>query len=216
MSELYDYLELAGWRRRVAQNYADVRQAPEAGRAIAWHEWRAARNDLFKYHRQSPLVPAQRAQFQSLDYFPYDPAWRFLAAVEADETGQPFHYQLGADGEFTMKRVGWAIFTAGENEGRLGLYWIEGYGGGLFVPFKDATCASESYGGGRYLYDTIKGADLGAGRDSIVLDFNYAYNPSCAYHLRWVCPLAPPENSLPFEVPAGEKRFPDIDGQSSQ
>ena len=62
-----------------------------------------------------------------------------------------------------------------------------------------------TYGAGRYLYDTIKGADLGVGAESIVLDFNFAYNPSCAYDERWSCPLSPPENRLPFAVNAGEK-----------
>ncbi|MDX1605233.1 MAG: DUF1684 domain-containing protein [Candidatus Competibacterales bacterium] len=75
----------------------------------------------------------------------------------------------------------------------------------LFLPFLDATSGQGSYGGGRYLYDSIKGADLGAGADTLVLDFNYAYNPSCAYDPRWVCPLAPPENRLPFAVEAGER-----------
>ena len=89
----------------------------------------------------------------------------------------------------------------------LNLYWIEGYGGGLFLPFRDATNGRVSYGGGRYLYDTIKGADLGAGSESVLLDFNFAYNPSCAYNDRWVCPLSPPENWLPQAIRAGEKSF---------
>jgi hypothetical protein len=91
----------------------------------------------------------------------------------------------------------------------LTLYWIEGYGGGLFLPFRDGTNGTETYGGGRYLYDTIKGADLGAGRRAITLDFNFSYNPSCAYSPRWLCPLSPAENSLPFRVAAGELAFHD-------
>jgi uncharacterized protein (DUF1684 family) len=227
MSEVYDYLDLADWRRRVAGMYAAVREAPEVGRVIAWHEWRAARNDLFLRHRQSPLSADQRAQFRGLDYYAYDPAWRFLATVQSDPAGPSFDYRLGADGDFIMKRIGWVIFEADATESRLGLYWIEGYGGGLFLPFKDTSNSTESYGGGRYLYDTIKGVDLGvmpgadlgvapdasasdspdANLGQIVLDFNYAYNPSCAYHWRWVCPLAPAENTLPFPVQAGERRF---------
>ena len=98
-------------------------------------------------------------------------------------------------------------FAVPGHEAELSLFWVGGYGGGLFLPFRDATHGRETYGGGRYLYDTIKGADLGAGVDEVVLDFNYAYNPSCAYNDRWVCPLSPPENSLPFAVEAGEKLF---------
>jgi uncharacterized protein (DUF1684 family) len=79
-----------------------------------------------------------------------------------------------------------------------------GYGGGVFLPFRDATNNRQTYGGGRYLYDTIKGADLGTAQGGIVLDFNYAYHPSCYYNPRWVCPLAPPQNILDFPVTAGE------------
>ena len=87
---------------------------------------------------------------------------------------------------------------------------MEGYGGGLFLPFLDETNTNETYGGGRYLYDTIKGADLGTNGSTLVLDFNFAYNPSCAYDDRWTCPLAPRENRLSFPVQAGEKSFTSI------
>jgi uncharacterized protein len=74
------------------------------------------------------------------------------------------------------------------------------------------TCPHESYGGGRYLFDTMKGSDFQSvlhadGQTSIVLDFNYAYNPSCAYNSRWVCPLAPPENRLSVPIRAGEMLY---------
>ena len=107
---------------------------------------------------------------------------------------------------------------------QLVVYWIDVYGGGLFLPFRDATCGHESYGGGRYLFDTVKGSDFvsrdaGAGDATnaaremgykggrILLDFNCAYNPSCAYDARWVCPLAPNENRLPVAIRAGELAF---------
>ncbi|MGD8804964.1 MAG: DUF1684 domain-containing protein [Chloroflexota bacterium] len=213
MESALDYCELADWRRRVAGLYAEVRAAPEAGRAIAWNEWRAGRNDLFQQHTQSPLTLQQRAAFRGLDYFSYDPSWRLPADLETDLTGPHFRFELGEDGDFDMKRIGWVSFTVGGKRRRLALYWIEGYGGGLFLPFKDLTNIrppagqGETYGGGRYLLDTIKGADLGSSADRLVLDFNYAYNPSCAYHPRWACPLAPEENTLPFAVTAGEKRY---------
>jgi uncharacterized protein (DUF1684 family) len=213
MTEASAYLDLAEWRRRVASLYADVRRAPAAGRVLAWHEWRAARNDLFRQHSQSPLSSEQRANFRPLAYLPHDPLWRFTAKVEPDLESQRFHYQLGPDGDFGMKRIGWVTFKVGTNNGRLALYWIEGYGGGLFLPFRDATNGrplagqGKTYGGGRYLFDTIKGADLGREDGGLVLDFNYAYNPSCAYHSKWVCPLAPHENTLTFAVRAGEKQY---------
>ena len=88
----------------------------------------------------------------------------------------------------------------------LTLYWLLGYGGGVFLPFADATSGRETYGAGRYLLDTIKGADLGSTPDGLtVLDFNFAYNPSCVYSPRYLCPLAPPANRLPMPVRAGER-----------
>jgi uncharacterized protein len=89
----------------------------------------------------------------------------------------------------------------------LTLFWISGYGGGVLLPFKDGTSGQETYGGGRYLLDTIKHADLGSDKGRLIVDFNYAYNPSCAYDPRWHCPLAPPENSLPTRIAAGEKSY---------
>ena len=71
--------------------------------------------------------------------------------------------------------------------------------------FADQTSGSETYGGGRYLLDTIKGSDLGGGGAELILDFNFAYNPSCCYDPRWSCPLAPPANRLAVPVKAGER-----------
>ncbi len=112
---------------------------------------------------------------------------------------------LPADGKFCYLPVAGIHFYFEDEPLKLTLFWVEGYGGGLFLPFKDATAGVETYSGGRYLYDTIKGADLGADETEIVLDFNFAYNPSCAYDSRWVCPLSPPENTLPIKVTAGEQ-----------
>jgi uncharacterized protein (DUF1684 family) len=162
---------------------------------------------LFKFHAQSPLDPAQQAVFHGLPYYDYDPSWRLVGRIDPDVPHETFHVRLPADGDFYYTRIGRAHFMAQGVEAQLSLFWIEGYGGGLFLPFKDRTNGQSSYGGGRYLYDTIKGADPGADPDRIVLDFNYAYNPSCAYNPRWVCPLSPPENSLPFAVKAGELAF---------
>ena len=92
------------------------------------------------------------------------------------------------------------------------VFRIVGYGGGLFLPFRDGTSGKQTYGGGRYLFDTIKNTDAGCveispGSRHVVLDFNYAYNPSCAYDHRWACPLAPRENWLPVPIEAGEKDY---------
>ena len=114
-----------------------------------------------------------------------------------------------ADGRFEMTRVGTARFELSGQPCALGLYWVEGYGGGLFVSFRDGTSGTDTYGAGRYLLDTVKGADLGLDGGRLVLDFNLAYQPSCSYDPTWACPLAPPENRLPVAVRAGERLRPE-------
>ena len=131
-----------------------------------------------------------------------DPSWRLRAAVTPIEEGSPIEVEL-PEGRVRLRRFA----TVPVRAAALTLFWIEGYGGGLFLPFQDLTNGAGTYGGGRYLYDTIKGADLGADSGQVVLDFNFAYNPSCAYSPDWVCPLAPRENSLPFAVEAGERDY---------
>ena len=197
-----DALSLADWRRRVFESYRDVREARDP--AAAWRRWRAARDELFADHPQSPLPAGERADFTGLDYYDYDPSARVLATVDPLE---PATLEIATSGEepFRFTRFGRAGFELGDETLALELYWLEGYGGGLYVPFADATSGDETYGAGRYVLDTIKGADLGVEGDRLVLDFNFAYNPSCAYDPRWVCPLAPPANRLAVAVRAGER-----------
>jgi uncharacterized protein (DUF1684 family) len=146
----------------------------------------------------------QKASFAGLRYFEYDPAFRVVARVDSDVEPSVYHLELGDDGPLRIRQFGQVSFELPTGAGTLALYWIMGYGGGVFLPFRDATNGRETYGGGRYLYDTIKGADLGTADGGIVLDFNYAYHPSCYYNPRWLCPLAPPQNALDFAVTAGE------------
>ena len=204
-SEAGDFLALAHWRRTVAEMYAEVRQ--EADHCLAWERFIAARNELFKSHPQSPLTPGQQSSFQALSYFPYDPAFCTTGRLEPDVSSSERSIELATDGAFRLRRIAAVRFEIKGQPSRLSLYWVQGYGGGLFLPFRDETNKTMTYGGGRYLYDTIKGADLGARTREIVLDFNFGYNPSCAYDDRWVCPLPPAENSLTYAVAAGEKRF---------
>ena len=89
--------------------------------------------------------------------------------------------------------------------GSLEVFWLDAYSGGVFLPFRDATAGKTTYGGGRYLLDTAKSADLGAIGDELVLDFNFAYHPSCHYDPKWVCPLAPLGNRLEVAIEAGER-----------
>ena len=200
---LADRLALWDWRRRVFALYAAVRAAePEAG----WARWRTERDALWRDHAQTPLEPARRAAFKALDYFPYDPALRFVVSLLPVADATPFALEVGRDGAVRLAPFAYTRGLAETLGAELTLYWIEGYGGGVFLPFSDATSGRETYAGGRYLLDTIKGADLGEDREGrVVLDFNFAYNPSCSYSDHWVCPLAPTENALPAPVRGGER-----------
>jgi uncharacterized protein (DUF1684 family) len=202
-----DPVSLAAWRRTVAGLYADVRALAATdpqGAAVAFRE---ARDRLFRDHSESPIAEAVRAKWPGASWFAYDPAWRTVGVATRRAQKTTFEIALAADGVTRCTRVGTVDFELRGAHATLALYWFEGYGGGLWLPFADASNGVSTYGGGRYLYDTIKGADLGAGDEQIVLDFNYAYNPSCAYNEAWVCPLSPAENRLPFAVEAGEKGF---------
>ncbi len=195
-----DTLALLDWKRRVFALYQSVRSASEAEEA--WNVWREGRDDLFRHHPQSPLPEAERGDFPGLQYFAYEPQLRVLAEVRAAE---PELRQIGASGNQSVlfRRFATASFDLGGQEQSLELHWLEGYGGGIFLAFADATSGSETYGGGRYVLDSVKGADLGMHGERLVLDFNFAYNPSCAYDPQWVCPLAPASNRLPIAVRAG-------------
>jgi len=201
-------LTLAHWRRTVATLYAAVREGADRDPAAAAATFRAARDRLFTDHPESPIPPAHRAAWPGVAWYPYDPAWRVVGTVKREPGGPPLEILLAADGAARCARFAAVEFVVAGHAGSLPLYWFEGYGGGLWLPFTDATSGATTYGGGRYLYDTIKGADLGADDGRVVLDFNFAYNPSCAYDERWSCPLAPAANRLPFAVTAGERTPP--------
>ena len=198
---------LADWRRTVASEYAAVRSGVADPEGAA-KRFRAARDRLFIEHPESPIAADRRRDWRGVDWYAYAPAWRMKGVVEAAVKRETFEISLATDGILRCTRIGHVRFTVGGRPARLAVYWLEGYGGGIWLPFADTTHGVETYGGGRYLYDTIKGADLGVGERDMVLDFNYAYNPSCAYDDRWSCPLSPPENRLPFAIPAGERLPP--------
>jgi uncharacterized protein len=191
-------LELADWRARMSRLYLS---------ALDLAEFREARDELYATHPQSPIPAAERPSFTGLRYFPENPDARLTVTPRPAPAGALELATEGADGVVRYRRVAlldtpWGVLT---------LWWLDAYGGGLFLPFRDGTCGRESYGGGRYLTDTIKGTHgrglhlLPDGR--AVLDFNYAYNPSCAYDPRWSCPLAPPDNHLDGPVTAGEQVY---------
>jgi len=197
-----DLLALSDWRRCVFDLYRQVRRASDP--ADAWRAWRAGRDELFARHPQSPLPEHERAAFRGVDYFDYDPSARVLATIAPSEP-VTLDIVTSQDGVYRFTRFGNVAFELDRQSLALELYWLEGYGGGIYLPFADATSGTSTFGGGRYLLDTVKGADLGIDGDRLVLDFNFAYNPSCAYDPRWICPLAPPANRLAVEIRAGER-----------
>ncbi len=198
-------LTLAHWRRSVGELYADARAVSLDDPSLAAARFRAARDRLFVEHQDSPIAAAQRSRWRGASWYAHDPAWRIMGTFSVASAVTTIEIPLAADGVLRCSRVGTVRFEAAEHGAQLAVYWLEGYGGGLWLPFADATNGTGTYGGGRYLYDTIKGADLGGTANAFVLDFNFAYNPSCAYDERWSCPLSPPENRLSFPVTAGER-----------
>ncbi|MFC4144930.1 DUF1684 domain-containing protein [Micromonospora mangrovi] len=194
-----DDLDVLDWRERVARLHLSD---------LDLTGFRAARDELFGTHPASPVPAADRPGFTGLRWFPPDPAavveapLRPASGAERIDTGGP-------DGVVHYRRVA----VADTPWGPLTLWWIEAYGGGLFVPVRDGTSGRETYGGGRYLTDTVKGTFgrgltvLPGGR--VRLDANYLYNPSCAYDDRWACPLAPAENRVATPIRAGELTYHD-------
>jgi uncharacterized protein (DUF1684 family) len=215
------WLDLYDWRGRVAALYRARAEALHRGADAAqvWQRFCAQKDDLFARHPQSPLSAAAHRHFAGLRYFPYDARLCIEARLEpAPDDAAPARDASGPH-PMPLRRAARLRFALDGTPVQLFVYWIDVYGGGLFLPFRDATCGTESYGGGRYLFDTVKGSDvlrlgesvaqdgLGYGGGPVLLDFNYAYNPSCAYDARWVCPLAPPENRLAAPIRAGEQHF---------
>ncbi len=208
-----DYLDLYDFRVRVAAMYHERNQAILSGvdPQAAWERFRAVKDELFARHPQSALDEEQRRTFQGLPYFPYNQAMRFIVNVNTAVEPTQVKVAMNASETMIMTTVGRVHFVVEGEAVSLSIYWLEVYGGGLFLPFRDATCPTESYGGGRYLFDTIKGSNFlpvpgERNWQRIMLDFNYAYNPSCAYNDRWLCPLAPLENRLTVPIRAGEMK----------
>jgi len=194
-------LATVDWRRMTFDLYRRVRATPDPETAHAM--WRETRDAMFADHPASPLLDEDRAGFDSLPVPTYDPDWRFRARVEPAGP-LAMDVETGTDGVVHFDRLG-VVRLPGV--GSLDVWSHGGYAGGVFVPVKDASAgrARGTYGGGRYLLDTIKGADLGGDDTELVLDFNFAYNPSCAYDPAWACPLAPAGNTVDVPIPVGEQ-----------
>ncbi len=197
-------LELADWRRRVAELYAAVRAAAEPKEAHAL--WRQGRDELMRAHPQSPLLPGDELRRSGVPYWPYDAELRFALALEYSTEPEPTTLTLHTGGTeaTSLRRLGVLALPA-PLDATLDVWWMEQYAGGVFVPLRDGTAGDTSYGGGRYLLDTAKGADLGISDGRVVVDLNFLYHPSCRYNPDWQCPLAPAGNTIGYAVQAGER-----------
>lgn len=190
---------LLDWRRQVAAMYEVIRSESDVRAAHTY--WQDERNKLLGSHPQSPIPPERRPGFRGVPVAAYDASLRFVVPVDNDVAPARIEMESGTDGMVAFERAGVAHLPG---VGDLDVWWLASYGGGIFVPVKDARTDGATYPGGRYLIDTVKGADLGGSNGSLVLDLNFAYNPSCAYDPAWACPLAPPGNTVRVPVTAGE------------
>lgn len=160
--------------------------------------FRAEKDEFFLLHEHSPLTLEQKRGFHGLNYFPDNPALRLEVAVEEFAHKDIIQMPTTAGGLQTYTRFGRFKFTVDGQEAELTIYAGRQ---GFFLPFVDSLAGEETYGAGRYL----EPERLANGK--LLVDFNYAYNPYCAYNDRWACPLTPRENRLNVPVRAGEKIF---------
>jgi uncharacterized protein (DUF1684 family) len=214
------WLDLYDYRVRMAALYRERAAALRAGEdaATVCQRFRQQKDALFASHPQSPFADDARSNFTGLRYFSYDAAYCVEASMTPIASEEESSKVEAINAPVTPhRRAAYLDFTLGDTPVRLTVFWLDVYGGGLFLPFRDITCPAESYGAGRYLFDTVKGSDFlrlddaqetfGYAGGRVLLDFNYSYNPSCAYDERWVCPLAPRENWLPVAIRAGERSY---------
>ncbi|MEO0544294.1 MAG: DUF1684 domain-containing protein [Pseudomonadota bacterium] len=185
--------------------YAQVRAKAATDPEAAWRYWWTKRSELYQKHAMSPVPGDQAGAFVHIPAFSYNPAFRLH--VEVHPHSEPvLEYDLADDGRLLTEPFARTVGLKKQLGAELVLYRLQGYGGGVFLPFKDGTSGVSTYGGGRYLLDTIKGADLGmSDKDELIIDFNFAYSPSCAWSPQFVCPLAPETNTLAMKIEAGEK-----------
>lgn len=164
-------------------------------------DFRKHKDEYFASGAHSPLPHDEQHHFEGLAYFPYNPALQFELDLEpSDDQGSPLTLGTSDDQTADFLIAGTVRFLADNGEYELTLL-KDSDRGRFFLPFHDATNGLETYKDGRYL-DPQQKPD-----GKLILDFNYAYNPYCAYDEGWSCPLPPEQNKLPVEIRAGEKAF---------
>lgn len=160
--------------------------------------FRAEKDAFFGGHPQSPLTREQRAGFKGLSYFPENPDLRLEVRVNEFAEKAEFEMQTSTGNVQIYERFGSFKFQVDGTEVELTIYRSEH---GFFLPFVDSLSGTETYPAGRYLEpDPLPGGRF-------LVDFNFAYNPYCAYNEMWSCPITPAENRLKVAIQAGEKLF---------
>ena len=192
-------LDVVDWRRRVATLYAQVRATSQPDAAHS--TWVTGRDTLLRTHPASPVPVDARHDYPGAHIAPYDADYRFVVPLEPPSAPAHRDVATGTDGVVGFALAGRVTLP---EIGELDVWWLTGYGGGLFLPIKDSTSGRLTYGGGRYVLDTAKGADLGGDERALVVDLNFAYQPSCAYDPAWACPLPGAGNTVKTPVPVGE------------
>lgn len=170
-------------------------------------EYQRQVNNYFKDASVSPLKPKDLKNFQGLDFFEFDSVYVVKAKIEETKESLPFKMKTTTDIPADVRKYADLFFQISEREFELSVYenleyeGVEGYENYLFLPFLDETNENETYGGGRYLDLFLNGTD------SIIIDFNKAYNPKCVYDENFSCPIVPRKNFLNIRIEAGVKNF---------
>jgi uncharacterized protein (DUF1684 family) len=162
-------------------------------------DFRQEKDVFYASDPQSPLTPEQQSNFKGLSYFPKNPALRLETDVERFTEKEEIDMQTSTGSVQTFYRYGRFHFSVDGQDAELTVY--SGEEGDFFLPFRDSQAGKETYGAGRYLEPILLEGDR------FLIDFNYAYNPYCAYNERFSCPLPPVENRLKVPIRAGEKVF---------
>jgi len=165
--------------------------------------FRAMKDEFFATDPSSPLTLPQRARFRGLAYFPPNADLVVEAELHAYVTPNDVDLVTSCGDTERYRRAGVVVFEVAGVPVAITLF--RSGRGQLFVPFRDATSGTETYGAGRYLEART------LGNDRVLLDFNYAYNPYCAYSPEWRCPIPPIENHLTVPIRAGELRYRDAE-----
>lgn len=201
MSTLHGALQQMDWRERTFELYRTIRAHGEP--QVAHALWREGRDQMFASHPASPLLPQHRDGFAGLTVAPYDERYRFEAALEPAVAHTE---ELATGGTvLALARVGLVNLALPDAQVSLDVWQLTSYGGGLFLPLRDK--GSGSFAGGRFVIDTMSGANLGGSPDNgtLIVDLNFAYNPPCAYDPARPSTQLPPGSTSSVAVPVGEQ-----------